>query len=349
MEIQDGSPVVTDPRIASLISKLLQEAETAKNAEDWVVVLDRSRDVLTLDPTNEAATRFLDTSITELQKQKGPQSPSHRPRQFVQYIRDNPIVILIPLAASLVAATGILLGLFDDILSLYQQEVQWKQQQYKTIRSLHAGTNLSAFKSALGEPVHQRESRDERFIQHIFKGREFWVQTISNKNTETVLAFGLTACDDLKPVRDSRIAQAKLRESTLASLSPVVGSSRQSPSQLYYFDGARRAYFFDVYYGGPHTGYMTYYFGLNPLVCDQYDDLMSSVALEALKKGHDWFGLPQPYDESDEELSKFRRGVVINTFVETAAEVTPSEFFLEFPIGPDSDVTRGVPVPGNSK
>ena len=197
----------------------------------------------------------------------------------------------------------------------------WRSAEYDKISSLRAGFDLRYFEDRLGLPFASRTSGG--YVENGFKGRNYWVQTISRHGT--VELYAVTTCDkSFHPtftIAGSGI-EVELNRDHLADVLPKaqiaydysIGAS--APSLLY-----------EAIYGGTSGFYKTSLWGLSSLC-----EFQKGLDIPDLTQSHSGFT-----SELGREGETFREEAVINTFAETAPAVgkaQPSNFGIEPPESP---------------
>lgn len=206
----------------------------------------------------------------------------------------------------------------------FHTHIQWRSQIEAELTGLHAGFTDSHFRQVLGQPLVLDESENHQFIERIFKGRGFWVQTISSTDG-TVDLYDATVCDQsLRPTFDLvGVGPEMLNRSTFAHFTGRVqidydyqiGVASADPFMLE-----------DEYQGGA-ADYVTYLWGVSSVCDPQAHWLLPLVrAYPSLENG-----LPSVVNHHD--LVALRQHVVANTFGETAP------FFYLSQLPPDLQVS----------
>lgn len=192
----------------------------------------------------------------------------------------------------------------------------WRGAEYDKLTSLRAGFDLRYFEDRLGLPFASRTRNGYR--ENGFKGRGFWVQTISHNGR--VELFAVTACD--------RSFHPKF---TLAGTDVGVELNRDHLADI--IPGASVAFDYSIgasaptllnegIYGGRSSFYKTTIWGLSSL-CGVPD------GLDIPSFGSNVSGETSSLSPG---VKKFRRRATVNTFAETAPAVDgsqPSNFGIE--------------------
>ena len=265
------------------------------------------------------------------------------PKSFRERVEERGKLFLAALAVvtTLVSAVLLLSSVGIGVNDWRKKTLDWRDQEYNKLRSLHAGYTREKFESVLGEPVFDRESRSGKFREQTFRRRGHWVQTISDR-AGSVQVYAVTACgEEFKPNFQlsgasgdaSKSANVELNSTSLAS---AVGT-RAAPELDYSVGVTANTRFHDVYYGGNPSNYKTFVVGLND-VCADWEETLRRFYREA--------GLPReaepvyegPLEKAPAWVKRARRVLVANTYAETAP------FFKDprpsFQFGADRILTR---------
>jgi hypothetical protein len=211
---------------------------------------------------------------------------------------------------------------------------QIRDAEYRTLARLRAGMTLAYFEEALGTPWFVTKSRDGAFTEHLFRGRDYWVQTVSD-DAGAVGRMAITSCDP-----DFHPAFSGVPNSSPAIDGVVLNETHfdqtgAPPSKVHYFTSGATAnsYWYDEYYFGNPGNYKTYYVGIND-ACP-YD---APAELFVLKSDY----TDARYDPADALVAQFRAAAVANTYAESAPLIQPGELEA-FPIGASRILTRTAP------
>jgi hypothetical protein len=133
-----------------------------------------------------------------------------------------------------------------------------REAEYAKLAQLRGGLTLEYFRQILGVPLFVTHSRDGAFVQYLFRGRDYWVQAVSDTSAESVLLVAITSCNpDFQPAFQVGGNDIVLKRSRLADL--------PAPQTLRYFTSGATAnsfYYDQAYYGNPGL-YKTYFLGVN--------------------------------------------------------------------------------------
>lgn len=194
----------------------------------------------------------------------------------------------------------------------------WRGAEYDKLSSLRAGFDLRYFEDRLGLPFASRTSQG--YLENGFKGRDYWVQTISRHGT--VELYAVTTCDrDFHPtftIAGSDL-EIELNRDHLADVLPNADIAYD-----YSIGASAPSLFYEAIYGGTGGFYKTSLWGLSSL-CGFPEGLNTPNV------GRDHSGYTSQLDAEGEA---FRESAPINTFAETAPAVgdsQPSHFGIEPP------------------
>lgn len=256
------------------------------------------------------------------------------------------IATLIAIFTGLLVLASAVVDLGGRILD----DLDWRDQEYEKLSSLKAGFDLRFFEDQLGVPVFVRRSEDDnRYIEHMFRGREYWAQTISRNGT--VELYAVTSChSDFKPAfaapglspRTDAENQVTLEETTLAEVhdgGPLITYE--------YLLGSSFLRSYEAAYAGLASNYKTFVWGATS-ACHQSDDVpaVPPVQIDAPHRG--------VAPKSHPPLSAYRNELVVNTFAEVAPfsvlqGANPSRVkrvdlsvFHGLPIGPSTFLIRSI-------
>lgn len=224
----------------------------------------------------------------------------------------------------------------------------WRGGEYDKLTSLRAGFDLRYFEDQLGPPFASRTSNGYR--ENGFRGRDYWVQTISRSGT--VQLYAVTSCDkSFHPtftVAGTDI-EVELNRDHFADLLPGTEIAFD-----YSIGASAPSLFYEAIYGGADGFYKTTLWGLSSL-CGLPPEDLDVPELGRINSGYT--------SRLGSRWMEFRRHAVINTFAESAPAVDgaqPSNFgigignsyrrggsavelyqFGSFYIGPDRVMLQG--------
>lgn len=192
-----------------------------------------------------------------------------------------------------------------------EDEWLWRGGEYDKLVNLRAGFDLSYFESQLGTPTVSRGYRG--YEESAFKGRGYWVQTISRSGA--VVLYAITACDQSFHPTFSPIGtglMVELNRSRLADVAPA-----NSGFSYDYFVGATAPpLFYEGLYAGFSGYYKTFLWGWNS-VCDKAGDSHLAPPTNAAPRGSTAM--------LDTRHDRFREETQINTYAETAPATFPEQ------------------------
>lgn len=173
-------------------------------------------------------------------------------------VRRFPVIVLLLLLSSIVAAIGTIYAAADCALGAYDAGFRWREREYDKIDHLRAGISIDRYEELLGSPLFRRKNDDDSLTESSFKGRDYWVQAVHD-DEGTVLLFSVTSCDDhFTPTFDmpsiGRVTLNRVRLADVATPSSVMyGWATASGNQNFY----------DAYYAGNPGNYKTYFVAIN--------------------------------------------------------------------------------------
>lgn len=235
----------------------------------------------------------------------------------------------------------VILSATINVVRWAEEQLDWRDQEYKTLTSLKAGFDVRYFEDQLGRPIFTRHSKDG-FVEYTFRGHDYWAQAIAHQGA--VVVYAVTSCsEDFQPAFVIPGAPSQ----TITLRQTKLGDIQDRGSAYEYILGANIYHFFDGTYGALPGHYKSYAWGasttcgeasfvqgFHPLMLDR-SDFQGDIA-----------DMPAP-------LRKFRAGELVNTFVETAPfaslwEPREGSFhmnlgeFHEFTLGPSPLLWRSV-------
>jgi hypothetical protein len=258
-------------------------------------------------------------------------------QRFERRIRTHPLLVVFFLASVLVSSFVVLSTAAFSIREWYRDRFEWREEEYRKLTSLRAGFSLAKFHEALGSPVFERNGRDmylrpfprgsrinPSWKESSFQGRDYWVQTVSNRSG-VVLLYAVTSCDRsfrptfTAPYKSFRVT---LRRSSFASVVPRGDRDRNFDLySLYFVSGATaNSYFFDALYGGNPLDYKSFAWGLNDACAGWHPYYESLYERKLLPFGnrYEYHGITY---EGGKEIQRFRQEAIVNTYAETAPAV----------------------------
>lgn len=246
------------------------------------------------------------------------------------------MLVLLSFAAVLISSTVVVVGTVFHLWDWYSRHANWRTAEYRKLDSLIAGFSLEQFKTTLGSPIFVQVARKSHLVESTFRGRGFWVQTISD-NDGVVRSYAVTSCSrTFRPSFRLGTELLVLQQTTFAEVARQFGGGVVVD---YFLSGATaNSYFLESFYGGNPTNYKTYGWGI--------DD-----ACPARSDPYGYFGHRRPlFQEYHGELSglprvarEFRAAAAVNTYVETAPGADIEQIRRSFQIGVDRILVRTVP------
>lgn len=220
-----------------------------------------------------------------------------------------------------------------------RETLDWRDQAYNQLASLHAGYTRAKFQSELGEPVFDRMAENGRFREQTFRRREHWVQTVSGRDGSVVL-YAVTACGPkFRPTFDIPGGPRGSRTVTL-NVSRFSEVSNEGHTHLNYFGSGATANsrFHDVAPGINSSNYKWFVWGINDVCPDWFETVYPRVNEAAdIPSILDYAGL---LADAPAWARRIRRNVRVNTYAETAPHVDVATVLHAFQVGPDRILTR---------
>jgi hypothetical protein len=278
-----------------------------------------------------------------------------RTQRFDRWIRGNALILILALVAFLITTAIAVTGPITSAIHWYHHSHQWRQREYEKLTALRAGFTIQRFEEVLGEPVFRQQSRDRKWEENTFEGRDYWVQAVADRVTGSVALYAATSCS--RSFNPSFVladgTTIKLNHDTLGTIHGNLGFG----SRAEYFAplATADAHFIDIAYGGNPSNYKTYAWGFN-------DACVNLPGWESYLPNTDWpLGSDDAYHGpaggGGPEIQAFRRRIPINTYAETSPTTGydffrhPATTYRDFQIGVDRILIRTVlrPSYGPSK
>jgi hypothetical protein len=280
-------------------------------------------------------------------------------QRFDAWVRRTPTWLLLVLLASLISAIGTVTQCADDVHAKYEERFNWREKEYKIIQSLHSGTNIAIFDAKLGAPLFVRQSQDKRYIEKSYKRHGYWIQAIHNEFGMVEL-WAVTACQlDFTPTIRLPGSSVQLNRTSFAA-------TGMTPTYISYSTSGATAtnYYFDFAYGANPGYYKEYIFGINESCPDIARISGHGNPVDTIGTGPLTFqdlpfrdvprgpndpppsALGVKFDASDEQVQKFRRLAIMNTYAESGPVSTVTNWpalIQEFGIGVDRLLVRTIP------
>jgi len=213
----------------------------------------------------------------------------------------------------------------------------WPDTEYAKLSRLGGGLSAAYFRDVLGTPLFTNASPDDEFVQDLYQGPGYWVQTVSD-SAGSVQFMTVTSCvATFRPTLDSGgFRPMTLLETRLAELGQPWAAAYRGLAVT-----ANRTFFEHFYEGNPGL-YKTYFAGIND-ACPNPD--APELACEIPLVNVNYHRLDAefnivPFD--DPEVMRFRACATINTFGESGPGF--NERALEaFQLGADRILVRAAP------
>jgi hypothetical protein len=249
--------------------------------------------------------------------------------RFADRAKRTPLLVLLSFAAVLISSVVVVSGAVVNGWNWYSNEVQWRDDEYRKLRSLRAGFSLESFKEALGSALFVRPSENRKLVESSFRGRDYWVQAVSDRYG-VVQLYAVTSCDlDFKPVFKSiDNPPIVLNETRFSELFDDADAD-------YFISGATaNSYLIESFYGGNPSNYKTYAWGIND-ACPATHTFLELGGGAPKYRG--------PVSHAADSIKRFRKRAAINTYAETAPFVDLASLRKSFQIGVDRILIRTVP------
>lgn len=242
---------------------------------------------------------------------------------YVYRIAIRPLLVV----AALLAAWLVV----KDAVQQANGAVQWRDAEYRKLRSIHAGYELDFVQDVLGLPAQVNELGTTGLTERVFVRRDHFVQVVTSQ-AGRVLMYTVTSCDpDFQPTFDAEPhTEAQLQRQSLSDvpvLDPEIERERagygdgthlfaENLRSLNYRTGVTGSTPENYWeWTGPSSNMSqlrSYFVGVNPLCLT--DSQRASVPDRPYSGGVN--GAPK-------EVLLFRDRVAANTYAETAPPLTP--------------------------
>jgi hypothetical protein len=231
------------------------------------------------------------------------------------------------------------------IINWYQvKTTDWRIAEYGKLASLKSGYSFETFKEKLGAPLFQNPIAKTEYTDNIFRGRDYWVQVITDQDNRA-MSYAVTSCKlDFQPTfLFGEGGSAEGRVTLNRSLFPEVMQHGLRGQARITMGVTSNSYVFEFLYGGNPSDYKTYAWGMNdacPVSSGQLADPWSAWRKWAFsrppEKGHD-----QAVNDLDEEAQDLLSKSTVNTYAETAPFIALPEVYSA-EIGVDRILIRTV-------
>lgn len=279
--------------------------------------------------------------------------PSWAKRLVRRLERTSPLVLLF-FVAVFISSIITVSGGAKWVVTQVNDSFYWEDDENDRLAQLRAGTTMAFFVEKLGEPEFTRpvlgrlkpprsfgaDFTRGPYVESGFRGRGYWVQTISNRD-ETVVLFAVTACDrNFRPVLNGPYGdiEVTLNESTFGHVLPWKTVKDRALLSNYFASGATaNSTFFDILYGGNPGDYKTIVWGVNDACQDwfhRYEAFYDRGLLPLTSTPKGW-GFKGETWRGGKSVRAFRAGVIVNTYGETAPAAIID--FLNAPFQPGVD------------
>jgi hypothetical protein len=262
------------------------------------------------------------------------------------------LVVLLSVAG-VVSAVTIVAAAAISVYAWYERHYDWRDHAYHTLATLHAGYTREKFVDALGVPVFDRTSSRRHLREATFRGREYWVQIVSDRSG-TVLMYSITSCADaFRPSfvipgaasANKAVSGVTLNKSTFQSVLGHGGGLGPYLPLDYYGSGATaNSHFYDFFAGGNPSNYKTFGWGIDD-VCPGWFTEYARLYKEHVLPANVAAAYKGRLGRAPTWVRRFRRELHVNTYVETAPNVSLDSIQRAFQVGADRILTRTVDDP----
>jgi hypothetical protein len=241
------------------------------------------------------------------------------------------LTVVLLFVAALISAGFVVGDAVTRFHGWFDHRFEWRDAEYRKLTSLQAGFTLAKFRAELGEPLFQRAVSDtvpqpfarknrsrQGFTESTFRGRDYWVQTISAQGG-TVLSYAVTSCDaQFRPTFTGPFHSFSLTLNKSTFDDVVPWKRARGLLSTYFPSGATaNSFFYDVMYGGNPLDYKSFAWGLDD-ACPgwfPYYESLYKRKLIPFGKGWSFHGSTR---RGDGQVMRFRQTATINTYAETA-------------------------------
>jgi hypothetical protein len=261
----------------------------------------------------------------------------------------TPAIAFLLFAAVIVSALITLGTAAVSVTKWVRSEVFWKRDEYGKLTELRAGVQIRNFEEALGTPLLRRAFAKERFIESIFRGRDYWVQAVTDRDGTTLL-YSVTSCDEnFSPAFEYPSANSDgdivphrvILQKTHFS---EVGASGE---MHFHWPGST----LNIEYrertgGGEPWGNRFFYVGLNDLCPPTPREVIDGADIELPERKPAEFGwdLVAGEPRADIFFREFRRASVVNTFGETYDAWSLAPYDSRLPLDKPALEPREIPI-----
>jgi hypothetical protein len=264
------------------------------------------------------------------------------------------VVVAIVLLAVVITSVAGVVKVVTNVVHALEPGADWRPAEYRRLTGLKAGYTIAKFYEVLGTPLFSRPA-GRGLTESTFRGRAYWVQTISNAEG-TVTIYAVTSCSAdfnprfIVPLAGKPLASVTLNRTVSANVLPTrdQGSIRadyQGPS------ATRDIYFYDTWYGANPGYYKSFAWGVNDACPGWYRGYLA----RSHKHFFPDYGLGHFHGrvlDGGPSVARFRASVPVDTYAETAPLASVFELrpvpHLDFPplkaplhIGADRILIRG--------
>jgi hypothetical protein len=265
---------------------------------------------------------------------------STRAQRLDRWVREASPILFVGVILFLIATIGAAIHDGAAVSRWYDHRYNWRSHEYNRLVKLRAGFTLATFTAALGPPVFREVSDDRKWTESTFRGRGYWVQTVSRRDASTaVVMYSVTSCSTgFNPTFQLPDGtNVKLNRSTLAS----VQSDPEQVSADYFAPGATaNAHFLEIRYGGNPDNYKSFAWGFDDACLNLPN--WSAYTTEKLYKALPSGTFHGSVAQADPEVQRLRRRLPVNTYAETAPLAGFADVINSFQIGVNRLLVRTI-------
>lgn len=227
----------------------------------------------------------------------------------------------------------------------WEKNVDWRDQEYEKLRSLHAGYTRAKFESVLGEPVFDRPAANGKFREQTFRRREYWVQTISNEGGSVVL-YAVTACDhEFQPTFPVTGGRRSGAQDVAVTLNSSKFSEIAPDHALLDYEGTAatsNSRFYEIQSSGNPSNYKTFVWGINDVCPDFFNEVYPAIYERSgiRPESHRTPTYTGDLAKAPPWVGRVRTSLSVNTYAETAPLFDLRRLPEAFQVGADRILTR---------
>lgn len=301
-----------------------------------------------LDPARVTDDRSTSTRPGSIRIESAPGHPSpeseqrSRAHRLTDRLAGSPLGVVVKSVLLVAAVVGALVVIADAGLGVrdrWQREFNWREPAYRKLTSLHAGFSIRRFEQVLGTPVFERVKG--KFREQTFRGRDYWVQAVSNAQG-SVFLYSVTSCDpEFRPTfKVTGLPRpVTLQKSTYSQAT----TDTQSLHNIDFFasGGPGGSRFFETVAATNPSNYKSLGFGVSE-ACPGWFHEYLSPSFRALLPPIRRASYLGPLKGAPAWVVTFRRQRRVNTYAESAPNVRLEPSVTAFQLGPNRLLTQTV-------